>query len=57
MSDQSESSAVFNILAFAFQGEDTAQIVNKEVKSSGALDDLWYCCPGNHRSEREGQGR
>jgi uncharacterized membrane protein len=38
MSDQSESSAVYNILAFAFQGKDTAKQIVKEVKSSGALD-------------------
>ena len=38
MSDQSESSAVYNILAFAFQGEDTAGQVVKEIKSSGILD-------------------
>ena len=38
MSDKSESSAVYNILAFAFDGQDTAgQIVN-EVKDSGVLD-------------------
>jgi uncharacterized membrane protein len=38
MSDQSESSAVYNILAFAFDGQDTAGQIVKEIKSSGALD-------------------
>jgi len=38
MSDQSESSAVYNILAFAFGGQHTASQIVKEVKSSGALD-------------------
>jgi uncharacterized membrane protein len=38
MSDQSESSAVYNILAFAFEGQHTANQIVKEVKSSGALD-------------------
>jgi uncharacterized membrane protein len=38
MSDQSESSAVYNILAFTFDGQDTAGQIVKEVKSSGVLD-------------------
>ena len=38
MSDKSESSAVYNILAFAFDGQDTAGQIVKEIKSSGALD-------------------
>jgi uncharacterized membrane protein len=38
MSDQSESSAVYNILAFVFEGQHTANQIVKEVKSSGALD-------------------
>lgn len=38
MSDQSESSAVYNILAFAFDSQHTASQVVKEVKSPGALD-------------------
>jgi uncharacterized membrane protein len=38
MSDQSESSAVYNILAFTFDGQDTAGQIVKEIKSSGALD-------------------
>ena len=37
MSDKSESSAVYNILAFAFEGQHTAKKIVKEVKSSGAL--------------------
>ena len=32
------SSAVYNILAFAFEGQDTASQIVKEIKSSGALD-------------------
>ena len=31
MSDQSESSAVYNILAFAFEGQDTAGQIVKEI--------------------------
>jgi uncharacterized membrane protein len=38
MSDKSESSAVYNILAFAFEGQDTANQIIKEVKSSDALE-------------------
>jgi uncharacterized membrane protein len=38
MSDQSESSAVYNILAFAFEGQHTAKKIVKEIKSSGALE-------------------
>jgi uncharacterized membrane protein len=38
MSDKSESSAVYNILAFTFDGQDTAGQVVKEIKSSGTLD-------------------
>ena len=37
MSDQSESSTVYNILAFAFEGQHTAKKIVKEIKSSGAL--------------------
>jgi uncharacterized membrane protein len=38
MSDQSESSGVYNILAFTFEGQDTAGQIVKEIKHSGALD-------------------
>jgi uncharacterized membrane protein len=38
MSDQSEKSAIYNILAFAFEGRKTANKVVKEIKRSGALD-------------------
>jgi uncharacterized membrane protein len=38
MSDKSESSAVYNILAFNFDGQDTANQIVKEIKSSGVLD-------------------
>ena len=34
-----DSSAVYNILAFTFAGEDTAMETVKEIKSSGVLDD------------------
>ena len=37
MSDQSEGSAVYNILAFAFEGQHTAKKIVKDIKSSGAL--------------------
>jgi uncharacterized membrane protein len=38
MSDKKEKSAVFNILAFTFEGEDTAGDTVKQIKKSGALD-------------------
>jgi uncharacterized membrane protein len=38
MSSGSDSSAVYNILAFAFAGKDTAKQNLKAIKSSGALD-------------------
>jgi uncharacterized membrane protein len=38
MSKQSDSSAVYNILAFAFAGQDTASQTVKEIKSSGVLE-------------------
>lgn len=38
MSKQQDSSAVYNILAFVFAGEDGAKNALKELKSSGALD-------------------
>ena len=38
MSDQSEESSVYNILAFAFEGQHTAKKIVKEIKSSGALE-------------------
>ena len=34
----SNNSAVYNILAFTFDGQDTAKEKLKEIKSSGALD-------------------
>jgi len=38
MSDKKEESAVYNILAFNFDGEKTAAETVKEIKKSGALD-------------------
>ena len=38
MSNQSDSSAVYNILAFAFAGQDTANQNLKDIKSSGVLE-------------------
>lgn len=38
MSDQEEKSAIYNILAFAFEGQHTANKIVKEIKHSGALD-------------------
>jgi uncharacterized membrane protein len=38
MSNDSDSSAVYNILAFVFDGQDTANQNLKEAKSSGALE-------------------
>ena len=38
MSDTSDSSAVYNILAFTFDGQDTAKQTVKDIKSSGALE-------------------
>lgn len=38
MSDNKERSAVFNILAFTFDGEKTAKETVKEIKKSDALD-------------------
>jgi len=37
--DKKESSGVFNILAFGFDGQDTAGQTVKDIKSSGALED------------------
>jgi uncharacterized membrane protein len=36
--DKKESSAVYNILAFTFEGEDTANDTVKQIKKSGALE-------------------
>ena len=33
-----ERSAIFNIIAFTFEGQDTADDVVKQIKKSGALD-------------------
>jgi len=38
MSNGSSGSAVYNILAFAFDGQKTANQTVKDIKSSGALD-------------------
>lgn len=38
MSKQQDSSAVYNILAFVFDGQDGAKNALKDMKSSGALD-------------------
>ena len=38
MGDKDSGSAVYNILAFSFAGQDTASQTMKEIKSSGALD-------------------
>ena len=38
MGDKDSGSAVYNILAFTFDGQDTAKQTMREVKSSGALD-------------------
>ncbi len=38
MSDKQDSSAVYNILAFVFDGQKGAHDAMKELKSSGALD-------------------
>ena len=38
MGDQDTSSAVYNIVAFVFDGQDTAKETLKEAKSAGALD-------------------
>ena len=38
MSDKKEKSAVFNILAFNFDGKKTAEETVKQIKKSGALD-------------------
>ena len=38
MSNDSDSAAVYNILAFNFDGQDTANQTVKDIKSSGALD-------------------
>ncbi|MFN2136190.1 MAG: hypothetical protein ACK2UK_09565, partial [Candidatus Promineifilaceae bacterium] len=35
---KTEKSAVYNILAFNFEGEKTAEETVKEIKESGALD-------------------
>jgi uncharacterized membrane protein len=38
MSDNDNGSAVYNIVAFTFQGKDAAEQNLKDIKSSGALD-------------------
>jgi uncharacterized membrane protein len=38
MSNDSDNAAVYNILAFTFDGQDTAGQLVKEIKSSGALE-------------------
>jgi uncharacterized membrane protein len=38
MGNDSDSAAAYNILAFTFEGKDTADQTVKELKSSGALD-------------------
>ena len=38
MSDKKEKSAVYNILAFTFEGEKTAADTVKQIKKSGDLD-------------------
>jgi uncharacterized membrane protein len=38
MGDQDTSSAVYNIVAFVFDGQDTAKETLKDAKSAGALD-------------------
>ena len=38
MSKSKESSAVFNILAFTFDGKDDAEETVKQIKKSGALE-------------------
>ena len=35
---EKEDSAVYNILAFAFEGQHTAKTIMNEIKSSGALE-------------------
>lgn len=39
MSNKKESSNVYNVLAFHFDGQDTAELLVKEIGSSGILDD------------------
>jgi len=39
MSKKKEASNVFNVLAFNFDGEDTARLTVEEIKSTGVLDD------------------
>ncbi len=39
MSKKEASSNLFNILAFTFDGQDTAKKTVKEIRASGALDD------------------
>jgi hypothetical protein len=38
MGNGSNGSAVYNILAFTFDGQDTANQTVKDIKSSGALE-------------------
>ncbi len=54
MSNQDQS-AVYNILAFTFQGQDTAKQTVKEIKSSGALDD--YDIVANCVVEQDAKGK
>jgi uncharacterized membrane protein len=41
MSNDSDNAAVYNILAFTFDGQDTAGQIVKEIKSSGALEGFY----------------
>lgn len=41
MSNDSDNAAVYNILAFTFDGQDTAGKLVKEIKSSGALEGFY----------------
>jgi len=41
MSNDSDNAAVYNILAFTFDGQDTAGQLVKEIKSSGALEGFY----------------
>lgn len=38
MSDKKEKSTIYNVLAFTFEGEDTAKDIVKQIKKSGSLD-------------------
>ena len=45
--DKKVSSNVYNILAFTFDGQDTAGQLVKEIKSSGTFGRLLYRRPGS----------